>query len=325
MTITGSDAQSTVTAFLGDNWAEQILPLLEESVRLCIAAPYMDLRGVQLLKSILKEARPTQTRSFNFLLDKGFHENAYARQVIINELLEIPQAEVRIHGGSEEFLHSKVFIFYMGNMVYILVGSMNPTGPGFTRNIEAGIGTTDPAVRRDAQSFFNKYWSSASRAEYVAGVDYEKQMFRAGERVLHIASARVGFVSVEEPARRAQQTWSYPILFDPEKPAQWIAEPELAPFEVTVIPARPPVRQTTLTLAAFRKRFLRSKLSEASDKNLFAYQSSRTDRLAYQFKPLFRILSAKRPRILVADEVGLGKTIEAGINDSEVFRNPFFP
>ena len=305
--------KETVTTFLGDNWADQILPLLEESIRLCLAAAYMDLQGVRLLKSILKESSPAQSRSFNFLLDKDFHANEYARQVIINELLEIPQAEVRIHDGPDRFLHSKVFIFHTGNLAYVLVGSMNPTGAGFKRNIEAGIKTTDPEVHREAQAFFNDHWSTARKARFVAGADYERQIFRAGERVLHTASGRVGLISSEVPPRREHHTWVYPVIFQVERPADWINEGDLSPFEVTIISARFPDRSTISSVNDLRKRFLRAKLAEASELNLFSYQSSRTDRLAYQFKPLLRILSAQRPRILVADEVGLGKTIEAGI------------
>ena len=42
-------------------------------------------------------------------------------------------------------------------------------------------------------------------------------------------------------------------------------------------------------------------------------QSSRTDFHAYQFKPVYKFIESLDNRILIADEVGLGKTIEAGL------------
>lgn len=47
--------------------------------------------------------------------------------------------------------------------------------------------------------------------------------------------------------------------------------------------------------------------------NIYAFNASRTKLYPYQFKPLMKFLDSPNQRILICDEVGLGKTIEAGL------------
>jgi len=63
----------------------------------------------------------------------------------------------------------------------------------------------------------------------------------------------------------------------------------------------------------FRARLTASRLSHPLVDNLYALQAARIHYIPFQFKPLLRFLRADRPRLLIADEVGVGKTIEAGL------------
>ena len=45
----------------------------------------------------------------------------------------------------------------------------------------------------------------------------------------------------------------------------------------------------------------------------YSMEATNTDFLAYQFKPVLNLLDSPSDGILIADEVGLGKTIEAGL------------
>ena len=60
------------------------------------------------------------------------------------------------------------------------------------------------------------------------------------------------------------------------------------------------------------------KISSRLANVFYAMQTSRTDFYAYQFKPIYKFIESANGRILIADEVGLGKTIEAGLIWQEV-------
>ena len=54
-------------------------------------------------------------------------------------------------------------------------------------------------------------------------------------------------------------------------------------------------------------------LLSPSTANLFSLRSGRVEFVPYQYRPVLKLIRADRPRLLIADEVGVGKTIEAGL------------
>ena len=86
---------------------------------------------------------------------------------------------------------------------------------------------------------------------------------------------------------------------DPMDPLVWLEAPPAGPDEMR------------LTLAWNK---LRHPLTDV----LYSYRASRTLFRPYQFKPILKMMNGFDQRILIADEVGLGKTIEAGLVWSEL-------
>ena len=77
------------------------------------------------------------------------------------------------------------------------------------------------------------------------------------------------------------------------------------------------VQETAFPLADLRGYFLRERaarwwVSNQSD-DLLALPHCRIQRLEYQIRTALRVLGPMRGRALLSDEVGLGKTIEAGL------------
>ena len=54
-------------------------------------------------------------------------------------------------------------------------------------------------------------------------------------------------------------------------------------------------------------------IKNPSINSLYSLNAARIDFVPYQFRPALKIIKADRPRILIADGVGVGKTIEAGL------------
>jgi len=55
------------------------------------------------------------------------------------------------------------------------------------------------------------------------------------------------------------------------------------------------------------------KINNPSADNLYSLNSARIDFIPYQFRPALKMIKSDEPRILIADSVGVGKTIEAGL------------
>jgi SNF2 family DNA or RNA helicase len=70
---------------------------------------------------------------------------------------------------------------------------------------------------------------------------------------------------------------------------------------------------TCLDVAALHAYLTSLQLLSPSTSNLFSLHSGRINFVPYQYRPVLKMIRADRPRLLIADEVGVGKTIEAGL------------
>jgi len=68
-----------------------------------------------------------------------------------------------------------------------------------------------------------------------------------------------------------------------------------------------------ISLADFNARLTALHLLHPSVSNLYSLHAARIEVIPYQFRPVLKLIQADRPRLLIADSVGVGKTIEAGL------------
>ena len=71
---------------------------------------------------------------------------------------------------------------------------------------------------------------------------------------------------------------------------------------------RPPI-----SIDELQARLTALHLLSPSTANLFSLRSGRINFVPYQYRPVLKLIRSDRPRLLIADEVGVGKTIEAGL------------
>lgn len=68
-----------------------------------------------------------------------------------------------------------------------------------------------------------------------------------------------------------------------------------------------------IDLSTLRSYLTAFEINNPSSENLYSLNSARIDFVPYQFRPALKLIKSDEPRILIADSVGVGKTIEAGL------------
>ena len=129
-------------------------------------------------------------------------------------------------------------------------------------------------------------------------------MFNVGDTVcLAIDNSVVGVVTMVIPSDEA--VTRYKVFHGPTNTSIY--------FENQLMLITDSNRSRKLSLQDFLGEYAAEKLRMKPASAMFALNSGNIKFIPFQFRPLARILNAEHPRILIADEVGVGKTIETGI------------
>ena len=138
--------------------------------------------------------------------------------------------------------------------------------------------------------------------------NHQLQKFNVGDLVaLNADSSRKGPVIEILPPVQGQ--YRYRVFHSPNDIREYL-EDQITLFQVSTDNV---LGDRGLRPEEFLARLNSLRLNYPQIDSLYALHAARIQFISFQFKPLVRFLRADRPRLLIADEVGVGKTIEAGL------------
>ena len=139
--------------------------------------------------------------------------------------------------------------------------------------------------------------------------------FSKGEIVKLVNTDKVGVIC-GEPKEIAGET-HYVLFLDNSQ--KTYSEDSLEPAKIKNKDLATQFKETEYSsLTEFNNYLTFLKIERPLSNNLYSFLSSRTEFLIHQFKPVIKFLKSPYQRLFIADEVGVGKTIEAGIIYTEL-------
>lgn len=239
----------------------------------------------------------------------------------LKELFQLERTRLAF-GLSDTSFHPKDYLFHSGNRLTVLTSSANATYPGLTRNDEGGAIITHPDCAHDeaAQkiiSIFERRWQNATPIDESALAAYAAEVntssFNEGDLVRStnelFRDYGIGYI---QKARGAQAKVEFnPSVFmqPPYRSENKILQ--LAELERVDSPLERALRGQWDEAWRFELRMQAARFLTGNRGGQLS--NARTEILPHQIFAAHRVVSAPRRRFLLADEVGLGKTIEAGM------------
>lgn len=130
-------------------------------------------------------------------------------------------------------------------------------------------------------------------------------MFKIGDEVKVVSDGSIGIV---KNIREFDSFCVYEVLVNSKTQSFFESQIEMALSST----------EDRLTADGLKAKITQTLLNNVDNKSLYSINSAKIDYIPYQFRPVLKIIKSDLPRILIADGVGVGKTIESGLIINEL-------
>ena len=296
---------------------DTIRDLSEEAESIDIAVAFLSHRGWLELKP-----------SLSALLDRGGKLRLIVRRdrqqtssEAVEEIFRLEDAQVAF-GLTDTTFHPKDYLFHRDNALTVLTSSANATYPGLTHNDEGGAVISHPDVRIDeaaqkAIAIFERRWANATPlteallAEYKA--EPQADVFEEGTfiRSTNPVYLELGIGRIQKVRCPQAKVEFNPSVFmrPPYRSENKILQ--LSELERVELPLERALNGQWEEPWRFELKMLAARFLTGNKGGQLS--NARTEILPHQIFTAHRVVSSSGRRFLLADEVGLGKTIEAGM------------
>ncbi len=239
----------------------------------------------------------------------------------LKELFQLERTQLAF-GLSDTSFHPKDYLFYAGQKLTVLTSSANATYPGLTRNDEGGAIITHPEYKRDEAAqkiigIFERRWQNATpideRALAAYAAEAGSKAFGEGDLVRStnqlFRDYGTGYIQKVRGAQAKVEFNPSVFMQPPYRSENKILQ--LAELERVDSPLDRALRGQWDEPWRFELKMQAVRFLTGNRGGQLS--NARTEVLPHQIFAAHRVVSAPRRCFLLADEVGLGKTIEAGM------------
>ena len=296
---------------------DAIRDLSGEAGRVDVAVAFLSYRGWTELKPSLT-AVVSRGGRLRVIVRRDVRQNSAEA---VEELFRLPNTQIAF-GLEDTAFHPKDYLFHNGKGLTVLTSSANATYAGLTHNEEGGAIVTHPDAAKDeaaqkAIGIFERRWQSATlvdenvlaafKADAVAPSFAEGDFVRSTNDLYR--EYGVGRI---QKAKGAQAKVEFnPSVFMPPPYRSENKILHLAEIERVDTPLERAARGQWDEPWRFELKMLAARFLTGNRGGQLS--NARTEILPHQIFAAHRVVSSARRRFLLADEVGLGKTIEAGM------------
>jgi superfamily II DNA or RNA helicase/HKD family nuclease len=296
---------------------DAIRDLAADAERIDIAVAFLSYRGWLELRPSLA-AMVGRGGRLRVIVRRDTHQTSAEA---VEELFRLENTRVAF-GLSDASFHPKDYLFHSGSRLTVITSSANATYPGLAHNDEGGaiIAHTDPAnddAAQKAVAIFERRWQNASIVDEALLADFKAAAaqpdLREGELVRSLnplyKAYGTGYVQkVRGPHAKVEFN---PSVFMPPPFRSENKILQLAELERIDSPLDRAARNEWGEAWRFELKMMAARFLTGNKGGQLS--NARTEILPHQIFAAHRVVSSPRRRFLLADEVGLGKTIEAGM------------